>query len=108
MTRQCKLADALPLYQLLHEQMPGYVPAQIGLARSLVAANRLPEAKPLVDDLVATRASSADAWAVRAEYLARSGQDGAAAWAEALRLAPTSASRKLIKNRREGLGCPSK
>ncbi len=108
LTGQCKLADALPLYQLLNQEMPGYVPAQIGLARSLVAANRLPEAKPLVDDLITTRATSADAWAVRAEYLARSGQDGTAAWAEALRLAPTSASRRQIKNRRQGAGCPSK
>ena len=108
LSRECRFGDALPLFQRIHAEMPEYGPAQIGLARSLIAANRLSEAKAVVDSLVATRASNYDVRAVQAEYLRSAGQDANSAWQEALRLAPSASARKQIKTRRDRTGCPSK
>jgi tetratricopeptide (TPR) repeat protein len=108
LSRQCRFAEAVPRYREVRELLKEYLPAQMGLARALVATGELTEADPLTAELVNLRPENAQAWAARAEYLARSDKDPAPAWRNALRLAKDRAERKQITERSKGRGCPLK
>ena len=107
LSRSCRFQEALPLYRDTLKQIKDYVPAQIGLARSLVAAGELDEAGRLTASLVQQRPANADAWAARAEFLSRKGEDASDAWDRAMHFAKDGSQRKQLAERRKG-GCALK